>query len=164
MTYQKIENMRTLIFIKGNQGVVKSVIAQKIGNSIEVHSLKDAKKAAKNRQPYAADVVENIIFTTNNSFEYPEISKKLKELCKKHHRLFIEMSIGAYIERIEVVDAEEIKVDQIKDPNDIDASTKEGKYLYAALAKITTESQTDKTPYEVLDQLTELKNKMNFSK
>lgn len=68
------------------------------------------------------------------------------------------------INEMEVVGAEEIKADQIKDFNDIDTSTKEGKYLFAALAKITTESQTDKTPDEVLDQLTELKNKINFSK
>ena len=30
----------------------------------------------------------------------------------------------------------------------------------AALAKITTESQTDKTPYEVLEQLQKLKDEM----
>lgn len=102
--------MRTLIFIKGNQGVGKSIVAQKIGNSIEVHSLKDAEKAAKNRQPYTTGVVENIVFTSNNSFEYPEITKKLKKLCKKHPRLLIEMSIsGGDIGGIEVVDAQEIK-------------------------------------------------------
>lgn len=44
----------------------------------------------------------------------------------------------------------------ITDLRDIDKTSKEGKYLFAAIAKITTESQTDKTPYEVLEQLHEL--------
>ena len=48
----------------------------------------------------------------------------------------------------------------IKDINLIDTSTSEGKLLLAAVAKITTESQTDKTPYEVMEQLTELSAKM----
>lgn len=34
----------------------------------------------------------------------------------------------------------------------IDSNRIEGKYLLAALAKLTTESQTDKTPDEVLEQ------------
>ena len=37
--------------------------------------------------------------------------------------------------------------------NDIDSSTEEGRLLIAALAKITTESQTDKEPDEVLAQV-----------
>jgi len=36
----------------------------------------------------------------------------------------------------------------------------EGKLLMAAIAKITTESQTDKTPDEVILQLNELSEKM----
>jgi len=52
----------------------------------------------------------------------------------------------------------------ITDLNQINTGTEEGKMLLAALAKITTESQTDKTPYEVLDQLNELKDKMKFTK
>lgn len=48
----------------------------------------------------------------------------------------------------------------IKDINLIDTSTSEGKLLLAAVAKITTESQTDKTPNEVMEQLTELSAKM----
>ena len=48
----------------------------------------------------------------------------------------------------------------IKDINLIDTSTSEGKLLLAAVAKITTESQTDKTPYEVMEQLMELSAKM----
>ena len=46
------------------------------------------------------------------------------------------------------------------DINKINTSSEEGKLLLAAIAKITTESQRDKTPYEVLEQLDELK-KMN---
>ena len=48
----------------------------------------------------------------------------------------------------------------INDINLIDTSTSEGKLLLAAVAKITTESQTDKTPNEVLNQLEELSAKM----
>lgn len=40
--------------------------------------------------------------------------------------------------------------------NDINANTVEGKYLLMAIAKITTESQLDKTPDEVLKQIKEL--------
>lgn len=49
----------------------------------------------------------------------------------------------------------------ITDLNEIDITTKEGRLLFAALAKITTESQTDKTPYDVLQQLEELATKMD---
>jgi hypothetical protein len=48
----------------------------------------------------------------------------------------------------------------ITDLNDIDRISKEGRLLFAALAKITTESQTDKTPDEVIQQLNELADKM----
>jgi len=50
----------------------------------------------------------------------------------------------------------------ITDLNNIDTSTKEGRLLMAALAKITTESQTDKTPNQVLAQLNKLVTKMSF--
>ena len=53
------------------------------------------------------------------------------------------------------------KMEVITDLNEIDRSTKEGRLLFAALAKITTESQTDKTPYEVLEQLEDLATKMD---
>lgn len=53
------------------------------------------------------------------------------------------------------------KMEVITDLNEIDRSTKEGRLLFAALAKITTESQTDKTPYEVLEQLDDLATKMD---
>lgn len=49
----------------------------------------------------------------------------------------------------------------ITDLNEIDRTTVEGRLLFAALAKITTESQTDKTPYEVLEQLEDLATKMD---
>lgn len=42
----------------------------------------------------------------------------------------------------------------------IDTSMLEGKLLLAAMAKITTESQTDKPPDEVLQQLNDLVEKM----
>ena len=48
----------------------------------------------------------------------------------------------------------------ITDLKQIDTSIVEGKLLMAALAKITTESQTDKTPYEVLKQLHDLSDFM----
>lgn len=51
----------------------------------------------------------------------------------------------------------------IPDLENINTSTKEGRLLMAALTKITTESQTDKTPYEVLEQLDELANNMGLS-
>lgn len=46
----------------------------------------------------------------------------------------------------------------------INTNTKEGKYLMAALAKLTTESQIDKTPDEVLEQCNQLQEKMYDTK
>jgi hypothetical protein len=44
--------------------------------------------------------------------------------------------------------------------NEIDLGSKEGKLLFAAIAKITSESQTDKTPDEVIQQLNDLSDKI----
>lgn len=46
--------------------------------------------------------------------------------------------------------------------NEINLSTQEGRLLFAAIAKITTESQTDKTPEEVLRQLSVLSNSIHL--
>lgn len=43
---------------------------------------------------------------------------------------------------------------------DINTDVEDGKLLLAAIAKITTESQQDKTPVEVLEQLNKLKDHM----
>ena len=48
----------------------------------------------------------------------------------------------------------------MKNIKEINTETEEGKMLMAALAKITTESQTDKQPDEVLEQITKLKKSM----
>jgi len=50
----------------------------------------------------------------------------------------------------------------MKTINEIDTDTEHGQMLLAAVAKITTESQTDKTPNAVMEQLNELKGKMGF--
>jgi hypothetical protein len=52
----------------------------------------------------------------------------------------------------------------ITDLNEIDRTTEEGRLLFAALAKITTESQTDRTPDEVLAQLVKLATAMDDNK
>jgi hypothetical protein len=44
--------------------------------------------------------------------------------------------------------------------SDIDTSTEEGRLLLAAIAKLATESQTDKTPDEVLHQCATLAEAM----
>jgi len=49
------------------------------------------------------------------------------------------------------------------DVNTINTNTEEGKMLLAAIAKISTESQTTKTPNQIIRQLNKLKNHM-FSK
>ena len=48
----------------------------------------------------------------------------------------------------------------ITEINNIDTEKEEGKLLWAAIAKITTESQTNKTPDQVLRQLNKLKRVM----
>lgn len=48
----------------------------------------------------------------------------------------------------------------MKDINEINTGTEEGKLLIASLAKISTESQTDKTPDEILEQITKLKDEI----
>jgi hypothetical protein len=45
----------------------------------------------------------------------------------------------------------------MKSINEISDKTEEGKLLIMAISKITTESQTDKTPNEVLQQIVDLK-------
>lgn len=89
--------MRTLIFIKGNQGVGKSIIANKLKKAMEVHTIKEAKDVSRNRQPYHESIIENVVFTSNNSFEYPEISKKLKKISKKDSRIYIELSVNSQL-------------------------------------------------------------------
>ena len=49
---------------------------------------------------------------------------------------------------------------RLQNLSDVNTNTKEGRYLMAALAKITTESQTDKTPDEVLEQCYSLQEEM----
>jgi hypothetical protein len=49
---------------------------------------------------------------------------------------------------------------KIQNLSAVDTNTIEGRYLMAALAKITTESQTDKTPDEVLEQCFSLQEYM----
>jgi len=49
----------------------------------------------------------------------------------------------------------------ITDLNDINRTTEEGRLLFAALAKITTESQADKTLDEVFQQLNNIANKID---
>ena len=67
-----------------------------------------------------------------------------------------------YPEQEEVLDAKDEKQAPyaINDLNDIDRSTPEGKLLFAAIAKITTESQQDKTPWDVIQQLNELSDQI----
>lgn len=105
----------------------------------------------------------------NISFKAETIKGEIIEACcviNKHDRLLLsnEAKAGFWIEckpdTLQVINKnQEMKV--ITDLNEIDRTTKEGRLLFAALAKITTESQTDKTPYEVLEQLEDLATKMD---
>ena len=52
------------------------------------------------------------------------------------------------------------KATMINDLNEISIESSEGRLLMAALAKLTSESQTDKTPNEVIGQLNLLADKM----
>lgn len=45
---------------------------------------------------------------------------------------------------------------------EININTLEGRLLFAAVAKITSESHSDKTPEEVIGQLEELVNKLDI--
>lgn len=54
------------------------------------------------------------------------------------------------------------ELDLIQSISDINTETIEGKLLLAALAKITTESQTNKEPDVVLAQVKDLAFKMEF--
>jgi len=47
-------------------------------------------------------------------------------------------------------------MDKIHNINDIDRTTKEGRLLFTAIIKLSTESQSDKQPVEILQQLEEL--------
>ena len=99
--------------------------------------------------------------------------KSIDELIKEENSFIssIPNNLGINLCSVEGVEYERRKDGQleslkilflpdINDINLIDTSTSEGKLLLAAVAKITTESQTDKTPNEVLNQLEELSAKM----
>lgn len=51
-------------------------------------------------------------------------------------------------------------MEKITSINQINRETPEGQLLLAALAKISTESQTDKTPEEIIEQCNVLKDEM----
>jgi len=99
--------------------------------------------------------------------------KTIDELIKENNSFIssIPNNLGINLGSVEGIEYERRKDGQleslkilflpdIKDINLINTTTSEGKLLLAAIAKITTESQTDKTPYEVLEQLQELSAKM----
>lgn len=50
----------------------------------------------------------------------------------------------------------------IKDINEINTSTSDGKLLIAALVILTTENRTNKTPYDVIEELNILVDKIGF--
>ena len=99
--------------------------------------------------------------------------KTINELIKEENSFIsaIQNNLGINLCSVEGIEYERRKDGQlqslkilfnpnINDLNIIDTSTSEGKLLLAAIAKITGESQTDKTPNEVLIQLDELSAKM----
>ena len=99
--------------------------------------------------------------------------KSIDELIKEENSFIssIPNNLGINLCRVKGIEYEQRKdgqleslkilfLPEINDINLIDTSTSEGKLLLAAVAKITTESQTDKTPNEVLNQLEELSAKM----
>ena len=53
---------------------------------------------------------------------------------------------------------------KITELNDINLNIPEGRLLFSALAKITTESQRDKTPDQVIEQLNKLSDQMDLAK
>lgn len=102
-----------------------------------------------------------------------KVFKTIDELIKEENSFInsIPNNLGINLCSVEGIEYERRKDGQlesltirflpsIKDLNIINTSNSEGKLLLAAIAKITTESQTDKTPNEVLNQLEELSAKM----
>lgn len=51
---------------------------------------------------------------------------------------------------------------EIKTINDIDTTTDEGKLFLSALAMLSTELETNKTPDEIINQIKKLKDNINF--
>jgi len=102
-----------------------------------------------------------------------KVFKTIDELIKEENSFInsIPNNLGINLCNVEGIEYERRKDGQlesltirflpsINDLNVINTSNSEGKLLLAAIAKITTESQTDKTPNEVLNQLEELSAKM----
>ena len=102
-----------------------------------------------------------------------KVFKTIDELIKEENSFIssIPNNLGINLCSVEGIEYERRKDGQlesltirflpcINDLNIINTSNSEGKLLLAAIAKITTESQTDKTPNEVLYQLEELSAKM----
>ena len=101
-----------------------------------------------------------------------KVFKTIDELIKEENSFIssIPNNLGINLCSVEGIEYERRKDGQlesltirflpsINDLNIINTSNSEGKLLLAAIAKIT-ESQTDKTPNEVLNQLEELSAKM----
>ena len=104
-----------------------------------------------------------------------EVFKTIDELIEEDNSFIssIPNNLGINLWNVEGIEYERRKDGQlesltirflpsINDLNIINTSNSEGKLLLAAIAKITTESQTDKTPNEVLNQLEELSAKMKL--
>lgn len=51
-------------------------------------------------------------------------------------------------------------METITDIRQIDLTTKEGQYLWAALVMLTTEFETNRTPYHVLAEITNVRDKI----
>lgn len=120
-------------------------------------ALKDAKLLIdKTKENWSSKDVDTIIKQIKDSDEY--IKSGTWTLIKDHLKNLIpnELEINVLKECLENYTGKKVILKE-ELPKD---NTEEGKLLIAALAKITTESQTDKTPDEVFNQVKNLKTQI----
>jgi len=109
----------------------------------------------KTKDSWTSKDINFIIEEIKNSTDYKIrdwtlVKKHLKDLIEK------ELKISVIKEKLSKLTGKKVVLKEELPKDD----TEEGKLLIAALAKITTESQTDKTPDEVFSQVVNLKTQI----
>ena len=104
------------------------------------------------------------IYTVDIKFTETEVFDKLLDISSeftKDERINKKIREEYKAKILEIVNNKELydKKKEIKDINDINTETSEGKLLLACLARLTTEIDTNLTPWECIKKTSKVMNK-----
>lgn len=88
---------------------------------------------------------------SNEAQDFFQLFKTIRNEISTENGYNLENAIKLTFDKFDIHNIE--KNSKLENLNKININSKEGRYLIAALAVITTESQKDKTPEEVLEKL-----------